>query len=200
MLLNWLDTVTWKTLGRTHRLWGGRLQHCLNNSWLVLGFDRENKKGRHGKQTKGESSSPHHKWGQATVKAGNQCAHCMLFTHPCMQMREPSDFSTQPLSGQQHGACLSLLQHGHWNEPIQTWRRQQTCNNLFVATVPIPSPISIHTPPYCSPDNDRHDRNCRGVLQSGREADKEYLSLLSAQMCKSLFTVLWGTEQNSCFH
>lgn len=56
------------------------------------------KKERHGKQTQGESSSPHHKREQVTVRAGNRWVHCMMFTHPCTQRREPSDFSIQPLS------------------------------------------------------------------------------------------------------
>lgn len=39
------------------------------------------------------------------------------------------------------------------SHPRQPRRRQQSCNNLLVATVPSPAPISVHTPPHCSPDN-----------------------------------------------
>lgn len=139
----------------------------------------------------------HGRQGRPAVPA--HVVRCLLIPYAG---ETPSDSSTQRSPGSS-AARPPPLQLGRWNEPIQTWWRQQTHNNVSVATAlpgPIPSPVSIHTPPYCSLDNDRADCNCRGVLRRGGEADKEYLSLLSAQVCKSLLMVLWGTEQKSCVH
>ena len=142
MLLNCLDTITGKILGRTHRVWGGGLQPRLNNSWLALVFERENKKGRHGIQTQGESSPPCHKCGRATVRARNQCAHCKLFTHPCMQMSEPSDCGTSPPCQEQHGACL------HSSAATETsWYRLDGASKPAI-TCSLPQCPSHHLSPF----------------------------------------------------
>lgn len=196
MLPKCLGTIKWKILGKTHRPWG---RTTLGLLWFLTG---KIEKGDTANKQKVKVHLPTINEGrrQQGLEINVHAVCCLLIPAYRWEGHLTSAHSCLPGSSM---VTASLLQRGHWNEPIQTWRRQQTCNNLFVATElpgPIPSPISIHTPPYCSPDNDRPDCNCWAALWSGRGADKEYLSLLSAQMCKSLFKVLWGTEQNSCFH
>lgn len=175
-------------LGNHHgKYFGEVMQAARRNTteqlFLCFGFDRTHTKGRTGKQKQGESSASPIKegrWQQGLALAVTLgVVYWSLFGWGAIW------------------AWPSLA--GHWGtraSPAGASRAAITC---WLPQCPA-QPLSPFTLLLIAHLITTTRRNCRAVLRAGGEADKEYLSLLSAQMCKSLFRDLWGVEQSSCFH